>query len=52
MCWSPVTVTQVGGWRKGAEVVLVGGGEVRGRWFGDNVVTRVGDGTGTLFWTH
>ncbi|PNX64457.1 ribonuclease H, partial [Trifolium pratense] len=37
-------------WR---EIVSIreGGGESGGRWFGDHVVRRVGDGSDTLFWT-
>jgi hypothetical protein len=45
----------------GAGVVLLGGGRGRirdgdggvgGRWFGDSVSRKVGDGTDTLFWYH
>ncbi|XP_045789438.1 uncharacterized protein LOC123884396 [Trifolium pratense] len=37
-------------WREIASI-REGGGESGGRWFGDHVVRRVGDGSDTLFWT-
>ncbi|MCI26088.1 receptor-like kinase, partial [Trifolium medium] len=37
-------------WREIASI-MEGGGEPGGRWFGEQVSRRVGDGSDTLFWT-
>ncbi|MCI12202.1 putative non-LTR retroelement reverse transcriptase, partial [Trifolium medium] len=38
-------------WWQEIASIREGGGEPGGRWFGDHVVRRVGDGSDTLFWT-
>ncbi|KEH25761.1 Nodule Cysteine-Rich (NCR) secreted peptide [Medicago truncatula] len=39
-------------WWREVGRIREGGGDVGDRWFGDNVVRKVGDGNDMLFWSH